>query len=206
MVGVGGGVARLRCDHRRASPALSSQCRLEKRPDMNRRTALSLRAATAFGLAMASTSIATAIDNGQTHSDRTPECEAVVNAYFAWVTGCEGMPPSQVGGCNRHAGPKTLIAVRTRPPAGLERRTPARTVRPQAVLQRRRSLSPLGSSLSAWDGPGAHGTHRPHTSGVGCCPTDARACRRRRVVGVGGRVVRNVGFSAPGHDLDRSAV
>lgn len=66
---------------------------------MNRQTALSLLAAGAFGIAMASTSIASAVDNSLPPSEQA-RCERVVDDYFACVTGCESLPPSQRGSCN----------------------------------------------------------------------------------------------------------
>lgn len=104
---------------------------------MNSQTALSLLAAAAFGLAMASTSIASAVDNGQAPSQRA-YCERVTDEYFACVAGCEGLPPSQIGSCQETCWTQDVgecaDSSSSRP---LNNTRAARTVRPQATLQRR---------------------------------------------------------------------
>lgn len=104
---------------------------------MSSQTALPLLAAVAFGLAMASTSIASAIDNGQSPSQRA-HCERVVDGYFACVTGCEGLPPSQIGSCQNSCWTQEVSecadSSSSRP---LSITRTARTARTQATLQRR---------------------------------------------------------------------
>lgn len=104
---------------------------------MNRQTALSLLAATAFGIAMASATIASAVDNTLPPSEQA-RCERVVDDYFACVTGCESLPSSQRGSCNDACWTDDVSACADKSsvrPVTTAR--PARTVRPQVALQRR---------------------------------------------------------------------
>jgi hypothetical protein len=105
---------------------------------MNRQTALSLLAAGVFGIAMASASIASAVDDSQTPSQRA-RCERVVDDYFACVTECQGLPPSQLGSCQDACWTDDVSecadSSSSRP---LNTARPARTVRAHAALQRRR--------------------------------------------------------------------
>lgn len=105
---------------------------------MNRQTTLSVLAAAAFGLAMASTSIASAVDNGQTPSERA-RCESIVNQYFACIAGCESLPPSQLRSCEQACWTQELDACGdTHVSQSLNSTRVPRTVRPQATLQTRR--------------------------------------------------------------------
>ena len=104
---------------------------------MNRQTALPLIAAAAFGLAMASTSIASAVDNGQTPSQRA-HCERVIDGYFACVTACDGSPPSQIGSCQDACWTQEVGECADKSSLRpLSTTRTVRTVRPQATLQRR---------------------------------------------------------------------
>lgn len=104
---------------------------------MNRQTALSLLAAAAFGVAMASTSMAGAVDNGQSPSQKA-HCERVIDGYFACVTGCDGLTPSQIGRCQDACWTDEVSeCADTSSSRHLSTTRTARTARPQATLQRR---------------------------------------------------------------------
>ncbi len=104
---------------------------------MNHQTLLPLLAAAAFGLVMAPGSIAGAVDNGQTPSQQS-HCERVIDAYFACVSGCEGLPPAQIGRCQDACWTQDLSACADRSSSLTFGGAPtARVSRPQGALQRR---------------------------------------------------------------------